>query len=248
MWLLAWVHSMVNVFWMLVRALGRGRINSVVDSGPVQALQLQLSQSEIRDGTPRLAEYGFHSNPPPGSDAVLVCLGADRTHGVVIACGHQKYRMTGLETGEVALADDLGQTVYLTRTGIVIKGAGLPMLVTDTPKITLDTPLVKATGDVEVDGNVTVHKDLIVDQNVTATENITSTTGNIVADVGSITAVAGNIGATIGNIVAGGDIADQGGAKTLAGMRTVYNEHTHEVTSVENGPHTVTSNEPTPTE
>jgi phage gp45-like len=30
-----------------------------------------------------------------------------------------------------------------------------------------------------------------------------------------------------GNIVAGGNVGDQGGTKTMAGMRTVFNAHTH---------------------
>jgi len=225
---------MINVFWMLVRAIGRGRLTSVDDSGVVQKVQMQLSASELRDGTPRLSEYGFHSNPPPGADAVLVCMGGDRTQGVVIACGHQKYRLTGLETGEVALADDLGQTVYLTRSGIVIKGAGLPMLLTDTPEITLDTPLVHAKGDMNVDGNLTVTKNIVGEENITATVNITSTTGNI--------------STTVGNITAAGDVADAGGAKTMAGMREVYNAHTHPVTGVENGSDTVDTNPPTESE
>jgi len=174
---------MNNLFWMIVRALGRGRLSSVDDAGPVQTVQAQLSQSELRDATPRLAEYGFHSNPPPGADAVLVFMGGDRTQGVVIACGHQKYRMKGLASGEIALCDDLGQTVYLTRSGIVVKGAGLPMVITDAPQITLDTPLVKATGDVEIAGNLTVTKNIVSDQNITATGDV--------ADAGGTKTMAG---------------------------------------------------------
>ena len=222
---------MKDLFWMIVRAIGRGRLTSVNDTGPVQTVQAQLSQNEIRDGTPRLAEYGFHSNPPPGADAVLVFMGGDRTQGVVIACGHQKYRMQGLVSGEIALADDLGQTVYLTRNGIVVKGAGLPMMVTDTPQITLDTPLVITTGDLDVKGNLTVTKNIVGDENITATENIVSVTGDIAA--------------TVGDITAGGDVADSGGTKTMAAMRTVYDNHTHPVPGVEGGPSTVNTNQPT---
>jgi phage baseplate assembly protein V len=205
---------MPNLYWMLVRALGRGRLTAVDDSGVVQQVQVALSTSEVRDATPRLAEYGLHSNPPAGADAVLMFMGGDRTQGVVIACGHQKYRMTGLASGEVALADDLGQTVYLTRSGIVVKGAGLPLLVTDTPQIKLDTVKVIATGDVDVLGNLTVTKNIVGGENITAA----------------------------------GDVADADGAKTMAGMREVYDGHTHAVVNVANGSSTVTTNEPTQSE
>ncbi|WP_233873575.1 phage baseplate assembly protein [Paraburkholderia adhaesiva] len=68
-------------------SLGRGRIRRVDDSGAAQRIQVQLSKNETRDTTPRLAEYGFQSNPPAGSDAVAVFLGGNRSNGVVIACG-----------------------------------------------------------------------------------------------------------------------------------------------------------------
>ena len=227
---------MPNLFWMLVRTLGRGRLTAVDDSGPVQTVQMQLSQSELRDGTPRLAEYGFNSNPPAGADAVLACLGGDRTQGVVIACGHQKYRMTGLASGEVAIADNLGQMVYLTQSGIVIKGAGLPMLVTDTPQITLDTPLVKTTGDMHVEGNLTVDKNIVGEENITATDNIVSTTGGITA--------------TVGDVLAGGNVSDEGGGgtKSMSAMRAVYNFHTHPVLGVEFGPNNINTQPPTESE
>ncbi|MGF6792778.1 phage baseplate assembly protein V [Paraburkholderia sp. 35.1] len=146
---------MPSAFWSLVRSLGRGRLTRVDDSGPVQLVQMQLSQNETRDATPRLAEYGFESNPPAGSDAIAVFLAGNRTNGVVIACGNQQYRMRGLASGEVAISDNKGQSVYLSASGIVVNGGGLPMTITNTPKITGDTPLMHFTGNVTADGDIT---------------------------------------------------------------------------------------------
>ena len=47
--------------------------------------------------------------------------------------------MRGLKTGEMAIYDDQEQSVHLTRDGIVIRGAGKPMRLTDTSEIELDS-------------------------------------------------------------------------------------------------------------
>ena len=101
----------------------------------------------MRDGTPRLAEYGFTSRPHPGADAVALFISGDRSSGVVIATGDQRYRLH-LADGEAAVHDDLGQKVHLTRSGIVIDGGGLPIKITDTPSVRMETANLFVTGDI----------------------------------------------------------------------------------------------------
>lgn len=66
----------------------------------------------------------------------------------------RRYRLQGLAAGEVALYDDLGQKVHLTRGGIVIDGAGLPMTIQNTPHLTADTAQFTLTGDLAVQGKI----------------------------------------------------------------------------------------------
>ncbi|WP_233863474.1 phage baseplate assembly protein V [Paraburkholderia adhaesiva] len=157
---------MQSLYWGIVRTLGRGRLTRIDDNGASQSVQMQLSQTETRNNTPRLAEYGFQSNPPEGSDAVALFLAGNRTNGVVIACGNQQYRMRGLASGEVAISDNKGQSVYLTASGIVISGGGLPIKLTNTPEITVDSPVVHCTGALNVDGNITSGQSITAAQNV----------------------------------------------------------------------------------
>jgi phage gp45-like len=126
--------------------IGRGRVTTGNDAGNVQLLQVKLGADEIRDNTPRLAEFGFTSMPPAGSDAVVVFIGGDRSNGAIIATGHQASRLKGLKPGEAAIFDDQGQSVFLTRTGIVINCAGLPMTIN---------------GNVTVNGTVSATTDVI---------------------------------------------------------------------------------------
>ena len=128
-------------------AVGRGRTTAVNDAGSVQKLQVVLGALETRDNTPRLAEFGFTSNPPPSSDAVVLFVGGDRSNGVVIATGNQQYRLVGLASGDVAIYDSRGASVWLTPAGIVINGAGLPMQINNVPTMTQN-------GDLRVTGAV----------------------------------------------------------------------------------------------
>src|SRR5260364_143986 len=115
-----------RLFRRVMLMIGRGRLTTGRDDGPVQLHQARLGALEVRDHTPRV-----------GSDAVVVFIGGERSNGVIIATGHQASRLNHLKAGEAALYDDLGQRVILTRHGIVIEGAGLPVTLRNTPEVTL---------------------------------------------------------------------------------------------------------------
>ncbi len=143
-----------RVWRRLLLAIGRGRITFVDDAAQVQRVQVQLGSDEVKDNTPRLAEYGFQSNPPPGSDCVVLFLAGERTNGVVVATGNQRWRLRALADGEVAISDDKGQKVYLSAAGIRVDGGGLPIEITNTPSVRIDSPAVHITGALTVDGDI----------------------------------------------------------------------------------------------
>jgi len=104
-------------------AIGRGVLAAIDDSQTAQSLQLTLLDGETADEIERFQNYGFTSVPFAGAEAVMVAVGGLRSHGIVVAVEDRRYRLTGLPDGEVALYDDQGQVVHLTRTGIVINSA-----------------------------------------------------------------------------------------------------------------------------
>lgn len=78
--------------------------------------------------------YGFASRPKQGAEVIIIREG---NHFVSIADGDRRYNIE-LEDGEVAIHDDLGQRVHLTRDGIVA----------ESPKrITADAPEINLGGD-----------------------------------------------------------------------------------------------------
>lgn len=107
----------------LSNMLARGTVAAVNAASKMQGLQLRILAGEVKDNVEHFEPYGFTSNPNGGAEAVAVFLDGDRSHGIVVCVADRRYRLTGLKTGEVALHDDQGQKVHLTRDGIVIQTA-----------------------------------------------------------------------------------------------------------------------------
>ncbi len=137
----------------LLMTIGRGRVTTGDDTGNVQIQQVQLGANELRDQTPRLAEFGFASMPPAGADVIVLFVGGDRSNGVIIASGDIATRMKNLQPGESALYDAQGKSVYLSVGGIVIEAKGQPVTINNASTATIDT-----SGDVTVNcgGNAEV--------------------------------------------------------------------------------------------
>lgn len=143
------VSRMLAPFARRLRLMvGRAVVTAINDGGKIQTAQVRLLDGEVRDGVEVLMQYGLHSNAPGKREGIYLSVGGDRDHGVLINVADRQFRMTSLAPGELALRDDLGQMVYLTREGIVIDGAGLPILMTNTPKVRMETLRLEVTGDI----------------------------------------------------------------------------------------------------
>lgn len=135
--------------------IGLGKITGYGDAGGIQKLQYQ-TPLEVRGDTPRMAEFGFSSGLPVGTDVVLAYLGGDRSSAVIVASNNQQYRISGLKSGETLIYNQWGIFVKLTENGIEVEAKGKPVTVanastvtvTATEKIRLETPRLEVTGDV----------------------------------------------------------------------------------------------------
>jgi phage baseplate assembly protein V len=163
----------------LLLMLTRGSVTLVNDGAPVQLLQARVNANEVIPDLPRFAEYGFTSNPPAGTQVVVAFKNGDRNDGIVIATSNAKYRLKALTTGEMAIHDDKGQSVYLSAAGIVVNGGGNPITLTNTPKVRAETPLLECTGDI-VDHCDTTGRSMVADRQI-----YDSHTHNFLAQSGS---------------------------------------------------------------
>ena len=96
--------------WRSLRlSIGRAVLTLIDDATMMQTVQMEGLPGEVLDGVERIQQYGFTSRPHAGAEAVFLALGGQRQHSIVIACEDRRYRVTGLETGEVCIYTDEDQ-------------------------------------------------------------------------------------------------------------------------------------------
>lgn len=131
----------------LTTMLARGTVALANAAAKLQSLQIRLLAGEVKTGMEHFESYGLTAKPHPGAEGIAAFLGGDRSHGVVLAVADRRYRVQGLADGEVCLYDDLGHQVLLGRNGIVINGAGHPVVITNTPRLRVEAD-IEATGQI----------------------------------------------------------------------------------------------------
>lgn len=120
-----------------------------VDSGKkCQTVDVSMIASEEKSGVEHLEPYGFTSRATYGAEAVLLFPDADRSHAVAVTVSDRRFRIKGLKGGEVAIYDDQGQKVTLTRDGIVVDGGGKPIVFTNAPKARFEMD-IESTGQIK---------------------------------------------------------------------------------------------------
>lgn len=129
-------------------AIGRAVVSLVNDAAKLQAVQVQLRADEVRDNAEHFQHYGLTSVPFPGAEGIGLAVGGSTDHVVVINVDDRRYRLRCLQAGEVALYDDMGHQVHLTRNGIVVRGAGQVVTITGTPKLRVEAD-IEATGQIK---------------------------------------------------------------------------------------------------
>lgn len=127
----------------------RGVVKSVVE-GVIKRFSASGRADETIDNREYFQHYGYTSRPLAGAEIIIIREGG---HFVAVASDDRRYRIS-LENGEVALYDDLGQTIHLKRTGIEIASptkitlTAPDVIIAASTAVTMTTPLVQASGDI----------------------------------------------------------------------------------------------------
>lgn len=121
--------------------VARAIVRLVDDARRAQEMQLELLAGESQDAVERFQNYGFTCVPHAGAEALVVFAGGLRSHGVVLAVEDRRYRLTGLDDGEVALFDDLGNVIKLGRERIDI--TAVTELRVEAPKVLVQSNNVR---------------------------------------------------------------------------------------------------------
>lgn len=132
--------------------VSRAVLALINDAAKLQRVQIAMRADEERGDVERFQDYGFTSVPFPGAEAVALSVGGSRSHMVVIAVEDRRYRLTGLEAGEVAIYTDEGDKILLKR--------GREIEVTAGTRVTIDAPDTLIKGNLHVEGDTTCDGDV----------------------------------------------------------------------------------------
>lgn len=97
----------------------RAKLTRITTAGGVQTTQLEGMAPETLQDVELFQHYGITTVPPEGAMAIVLPLGGDTSHGIVIATEHSQYRIQSLKPGEVAIYTDEGASVILKKGKII---------------------------------------------------------------------------------------------------------------------------------
>lgn len=130
----------------------RAILTLIDDATKMQGLQVKLLDGEVCNNVDRVQNYGFTSVPLPGAEGIYLALGGSRDHGVVIVADDRRFRIKGLQGGEVAIYTDEDKAgsdhrIHFKRGKEIHLVAGASSIVMTPTGITITTPnldIVKA--------------------------------------------------------------------------------------------------------
>lgn len=160
---------MKTILRKLANIIARAELALADDSGTRQTVQARVLAGEVLDHIDRPQDYGFTSHPHPGAEAVLVFRNGNRSDGICVAVDDRRYRLKGLEAGEVAMYDDQGNHITFKRDKMVVHSLH---------NCEITAPVVKIAGDLEINGNVDLTGDFEQQGDMDVTGKIDAT-GNI---------------------------------------------------------------------
>jgi phage gp45-like len=119
-------------------AASRATLTRADDSKKKQEFEGQALYAETHSGIERFQNYGHSSVPLPptpnskeAAEAVILYLGAHRSHPVVVVIDDRRYRPTGWQPGESGLYDDQKQKVHVQRNGVRAAAAAHSIAISD---------------------------------------------------------------------------------------------------------------------
>lgn len=184
-----------------IRQAFRGVLTLVKAAGNVQLVQVDGLAGEQLQDNELFQHYGYTSNPPPGTMAIVLPIGGKTAHGIIIATEHGSYRLKNLASGEVAIYSDEGDSVILKR-GRLIEAT--------THTFRLNTQVMEVNATTRIDFNtpmVTCSEQATVQQRLTGNGSLTITNAS---GTGGTSSFVGPINQTGGGYITDSDVVATG--------------------------------------
>lgn len=120
------LHKLAKKTGQLVKDVGsdirqafRGKLPMTKSDQPTQRTQVQGLDGETLSDLELMQHFGFTSNPPKGTECIVIPLGGSTSHGIVLATEHGSFRIQNLKPGEVAIYNDEGANVVIKKGRII---------------------------------------------------------------------------------------------------------------------------------
>ncbi|TXH32529.1 MAG: phage baseplate assembly protein V [Rhodospirillaceae bacterium] len=91
-----------RIMLMVFRAV----VRLVDDDAGIQRIQVSGLRGETRDKAEHFQPYGWTSVAHPDAEAVVICVGGNRDHPIILMVDDRRYRIRGLKNGELAIYTD----------------------------------------------------------------------------------------------------------------------------------------------
>lgn len=138
--------------------LMRATVSGVDDTGDLQQLQVTRLEGETWDECERVGEYGFTSSPPIGAEAIVIQIGGNSDHMVILGVDDLS-RPHPLDSGQTVLYDGANSRVFLDAAGnVVITASGRVQIAASTLLVQANS--TRFMGDVQIDGDLTVGRNV----------------------------------------------------------------------------------------
>lgn len=139
-----------------IRQAFRGVLHLVKSADNIQKVQASGLADETLQDVELMQQFGFTSVPPANTQAVILPIGGQTTHGIVIATENGSFRVKNLQGGEVAIYDESGSRIVLKK-GRLIEIDCDVLKINAATKVDISSPLVETdqvfTAQGQINGN-----------------------------------------------------------------------------------------------
>ena len=139
-----------------VRQAFRGTLNLVKSADNIQKAQVSGLADETLQDVELMQQFGLTSVPPVGSQVVVLPIGGETTHSIVIATENGSFRVKNLKSGETAVYDESGSTIILKQGRLIEIDCDI-LKITATKKVEISSPVVETdrvfTAQGQINGN-----------------------------------------------------------------------------------------------
>ncbi|CBW29914.1 phage baseplate assembly protein V [Haemophilus influenzae] len=139
-----------------IRQAFRGVLHLVKSADNIQKVQASGLADETLQDVEFMQQFGFTSVPPANTQAVILPIGGQTTHGIVIATENGSFRVKNLQGGEVAIYDESGSSIVLKK-GRLIEIDCDVLKINAATKVDISSPLVETdqvfTAQGQINGN-----------------------------------------------------------------------------------------------